>query len=115
MNANELSRRMAENAAAIVEHLLPNGKRKSGEWKAGSVSGETGQSLSVRLSGAKAGVWKDFATDEGGDLLDLWMAARGLSIAEAMDEAKAYLCIRDDQLAPPKQQFKRPKKPRCQA
>lgn len=115
MNAGELSRRMAGDAATIAEHLLPGGKRKSGEWKAGSVSGDEGQSLSVRLSGSKAGVWKDFATGESGDLLDLWMAARGLSIAEAMAEAKAFLNIRDDVLKAPQRQYTRPSKPRCQS
>ncbi len=56
MHAQELSQRMASEAAAIAQYLLPGGKRKAGEWAAGSVSGEPGQSLSVRLTGAKAGV-----------------------------------------------------------
>ena len=87
MNAAELSDRMAGEAANIAAYLLPAGKRKSGEWVAGSTGGEAGSSLSVRLSGAKAGVWKDFAAGEGGDLLDLWAKVRGLTIAQAMVEA----------------------------
>ena len=70
MNAAELSQRLADNAAAVAEYLLPKGKRAQGEWKAGSVSGEAGQSLSVRIAGAKKGVWQDFATGQGGDMLD---------------------------------------------
>ena len=77
MNAKELSQRMAGEAASIAQYLLPGGKRKAGEWVAGSTSGEEGQSLSVRLTGAKAGVWADFASGEKGDLLDLWAAVRG--------------------------------------
>ena len=69
MNAHELSQRMADDASGIAQHLLPRGKKASGEWKAGSTGGEEGGSLSVRLTGAKKGRWKDFATDEGGDLL----------------------------------------------
>lgn len=111
MNAHELSERMAERAADIASHLLPKGKKSAGEWKAGNVSGESGQSLSVRLTGAKAGVWKDFAGDAGGDLLDLWMAVRGVSLPEAMTEAKAYLGIRDTMPEKPAKHYTRPAKP----
>lgn len=95
MNAAELSQRLASDAAGVAAYLLPNGKKSGPEWKAGSVGGEAGGSLSVRLTGAKAGVWKDFQSGESGDLLDLWAAARGLSIAQAIAEAKQYLGIRD--------------------
>lgn len=111
MNAKELSDRMAAEAATIAEYLLPQGKKASGEWKAGSVSGEPGQSLSVRLTGAKAGTWKDFAAGHGGDLLDLWMAVRSCSLPEAMTEAKAYLGIRDSMPEKPAKTFTRPAKP----
>ena len=114
MNAHELSQRMAGDAAAIAQYLLPGGKRQSGEWKAGSLSGEAGQSLSVRLSGAKAGVWADFASGDKGDILDLWVKVRGVSVAAAMAEAKQYLGIRDTMPEKPQQAFKRPQKPKCQ-
>jgi twinkle protein len=113
MNAAELSLRMADHAEQIAQYLLPQGKKASGEWKAGSISGEPGQSLSVRISGAKKGVWKDFATSEGGDLLDLWCACRAQSLSEAMRDAKAYLGIRDDQPEPPRKTYRRPEKPTC--
>ena len=115
MNAHELSQRMAGDAAAIAQYLLPGGKRHAGEWKAGSLSGEAGQSLSVRLSGAKAGVWSDFASGDKGDILDLWAKVRGMSVASAMVEAKQYLGIRDTMPEKPHQAFKRPQKPKCQA
>lgn len=111
MNAKELSNRMAGEAATIAEYLLPKGKKASGEWKAGSVSGEAGQSLSVRLTGAKAGTWKDFAAGHGGDLLDLWMAVRSCSLADAMTEAKSYLGIRDTMPQKPAKVYPRPAKP----
>ena len=114
MNAHELSQRMAGDAAAIAQYLLPGGKRHAGEWKAGSLSGEAGQSLSVRLSGAKAGVWADFASGDKGDILDLWVKVRGVSVAAAMVEAKQYLGIRDTMPEKPQQAFKRPQKPKCQ-
>ena len=114
MNAAELSLKMAGDAAAIAQFLLPNGKRQAGEWKAGSVDGEAGKSLSVRISGAKAGVWADFASGDGGDLLDLWAKVRGLSMAAAMTEAKQYLGVRDTMPEREVKQFKRPEKPKCQ-
>jgi len=114
LNAKELSQRMASEAASIAQFLLPGGKRKAGEWVAGSTSGEEGQSLSVRLTGAKAGVWADFASGEKGDLIDLWAAVRGCSMAAAMTEAKQYLGVRDTMPEREVKQFKRPEKPKCQ-
>ena len=114
MNAAELSQSMASEAAAIAQYLLPGGKRQSGEWKAGSINGEEGKSLSVRLSGAKAGVWADFAAGTSGDLIDLWAAVRSLSISAAMAEAKQYLGIRDAMPEREKKSYKRPSKPQCQ-
>lgn len=113
MNAAELSQRMAGDAAAIAQFLLPGGKKHGAEWKAGSIGGDAGQSLSVRLTGSKAGVWRDFATSEGGDLLDLWMAARSCSMAEAMTQAKQHLGVRDTMPAREAREFRRPTKPQC--
>lgn len=113
MNAHELADALANDAAGIAAYLLPKGKKSSGEWKAGSIAGEEGHSLSVRLAGAKRGRWKDFATEQGGDLLDLWAATRSLSIAQAMAEAKQHLGIRDTMPERPRQAFCRPQKPSC--
>jgi twinkle protein len=112
MNAAEISQRLAANAASIAGYLLPNGKKAGPEWKAGSTAGEAGGSLSVRLTGAKAGVWKDFQSGESGDLLDLWAATRGLSVAEAIAEAKQYLGIRDTMPQKPHKAYTVPTKPK---
>lgn len=66
------------------------------EWCVGSTRGEAGASLKVHLSGAKAGVWSDFSTGEGGDLLDLWAAVRSLDFVPALKEAKAYIGVKDE-------------------
>lgn len=116
MNVKELSARLASRADDVAQYLLPRGKRQGREWKAGSTTGEEGASLSVCLVGEKAGRWKDFAGGEGGDLVDLWMACRGMDLKEALDEIKAYLGVRD--LEPPKKamtrDYRRPEKPHCQ-
>ena len=114
MNAKELAERMEKEASPIVPYLLPQGKRSSGEWKVGGTSGEAGQSMSVRLSGVKAGIWSDFATGETGDILDLWASVRGLSIAEAINEAQAYMGVRESMPDREEKSYKRPSKPKCQ-
>jgi len=94
MTAGEIAERLAEDAASVAMYLLPEGKRQGAEWCVGDITGKKGQSLRVRLTGTKAGVWRDFATEDGGDLLDLWAAVRALPIAKALDEAREFLGIR---------------------
>lgn len=115
MNSNELAMRMASEAAAITAFLLPGGKRHANEWKAGSIGGEAGNSLAVRLTGVKAGVWADFATGQKGDILDLWAAVHGQTISQAMAAAKQYLGIRDAMPERPAMAFKLPERPKCTA
>lgn len=116
MNAKEIAQRLADDAEGIATYLLPNGKRQGREWKAGSTAGEEGGSLSVCVRGNKAGVWADFGTNEKGDLLDLWMAVRALSLPEAMAEAMEHLGIRDTTPggAPVPKSYARPAKPKAQ-
>jgi twinkle protein len=114
MTPREIAERLAQDAESIASMLLPNGKREGHEWRAGSVDGDAGKSLGVHLTGSKAGVWQDFAAGKGGDLLDLWVAARGVTLAEAIAQAKAHLGIRDPQFHPmPAKQFRRPERPQC--
>ncbi len=95
----EIVDRLTGNIGALCEHLLPNGRREGAEYCCGSVRGEPGKSLGVHLTGAKAGVWKDFATGQGGDLLDLIAATLGLDTADAIGWAKNWLGV-DDGAAP---------------
>ena len=76
MNAKELSMALAARAESVAAYLLPAGKRQGAEWKVGSADGEPGKSLSVRVKGDKAGLWRDFGGDEGGALIDMWCAVR---------------------------------------
>ena len=96
MDANEVKKKLCENAENVCMHLLPNGIRKSDEWCVGSLSGESGQSLRVRLSGDKCGIWKDFSDEESGDnLLQLWVQCKNITFVEALTEAKDYLGYKD--------------------
>lgn len=111
MNWLEISNRLANEATAIAEMLLPNGKRVGPEWVIGSVDGEAGHSLKVRITGAKAGVWKDFASDKGGDLIDLWAAVNHVSLKDAYVAACEYLGVAEPKFTGPKREYTKPAKP----
>ncbi len=92
---SDIAAQLAERAEQLCRHLLPEGRREGSEWRCGSVRGEAGKSLGVHLTGAKAGVWSDFASGEGGDLVDLVKAVTGLDTAGAIRWAKSWLGIGD--------------------
>jgi hypothetical protein len=75
----ELYAALQERTREVAMHLLPHGKFSSNRncYLVGNVQGVPGESLSIQLSGKHAGMWKDFATDEGGNLFHLWAAVRG--------------------------------------
>ncbi|HAT9215383.1 TPA: AAA family ATPase [Legionella pneumophila subsp. pneumophila] len=93
MMAKEISRLLSQRTEDIARYLLPNGKIVGNEWRAGSISGEAGQSLGVHLTGEKSGIWCDFENGDGGDLLDLWAKTQNLTLPEAIKEAIHYLGI----------------------
>jgi len=111
MNANEVSRLLADRAIEVAEYLLPAGKKKSAEWRAGSVLGDAGDSLGVHLNGNKAGVWSDFSSGEKGDLLDLWMASRGVNLVQAIKDASDFLGVKVDSTFREKRSFVKPVRP----
>lgn len=108
MRACELAERLGQQAEAVARMLLPNGKRDGAEWRCGSVQGEPGDSLGVHLTGSKAGVWSDFSTGQRGDAIGLWMAVKGVSLADACREAMEYLGISDDRPAHVRRQYRKP-------
>src|SRR3954454_17054894 len=95
MKANDIARLLARSIDSLVLVLLPAGKREGHEWFVGSVAGEPGHSLGIHLTGAKAGVWSDFATGESGDALDLVRAVLDVDMAEALRWSRRWLGIED--------------------
>jgi len=91
IEAKDIATRLASRAGDVAAYLIPNGKLDGNEWRAGNVTGTPGKSLGVHIAGDKAGVWQDFATGEGGDLLNLWQAVRGCDFKQALNEAADYL------------------------
>ena len=76
-DAQALKSQLVQNLPATLHALLPNGFVRAGKFLIGDVSGGKGESLVVELHGAKAGLWHDFATGDGGDILDLWASVKG--------------------------------------
>jgi hypothetical protein len=71
IDVGQIAQMLAARVHDLVAELLPGGRREGHEWRTGSLAGEAGQSCGVHLTGARAGVWSDFATGERGDALDL--------------------------------------------
>jgi twinkle protein len=91
--AREISQMLAERAEDVARHLFPQGKREGHEWCVGSIEGEAGKSLKIRVEGLKSGLWADFATGGSGDMLDLWSLRYGLDFGSTLKEARSYLGI----------------------
>ena len=97
--ASDLARRLAQNAESVCRHYLSNGRRHGRYWLVGDIDNSAGRSLYVRLTGPEsgkgaAGKWTDAATGEGGDLLDLIAANRGLrTLRDTLDEARRFLNV----------------------
>ena len=69
--------RLIGNLRGVLPYLFPAGVFRHGKFLVGDVQGNKGDSLTVEVSGGKAGMWHDFATGEGGDIIALWAAATG--------------------------------------
>lgn len=95
--AEELSQKLADNCLSICQHLLPNGKKNGKYYEAGSVYGEKGKSLKVDLTKAR---FADYASDDHGDMLDLWKASKGIStMYEAIIDVADYFGLVEDFVA----------------
>jgi hypothetical protein len=86
----EISEALAPHVDQLVPRLLSHAVRHGGYWLCGDVSGTKGDSLTVIR---RSGHWKDFATGEHGDLLDLINATvyAGGNIREARHWALTWL------------------------
>lgn len=96
-SAAELARLLADNITRLAPELLPHGKKDGAEWRVGSLAGEPGQSLAVRLTGARRGLWCDFSSGERGDALDLVAACLFAgNRKDAMAWASSWLGLTDN-------------------
>jgi putative DNA primase/helicase len=77
-STEEVRNRLLGQLEDVLRHLLPNGKRRYQQYHVGNVQGDSGDSLKVELQAPRAGMWKDFATGESGDIFDLWANVKGM-------------------------------------
>ncbi|MDF2235389.1 toprim domain-containing protein [Albimonas sp. CAU 1670] len=83
----------------VARRYAPNGRRDGPVWRAlnpGRADRSVG-SFWVNLAGPHVGRWRDEATGEGGDMLDLIQLALGCDRAAAVQEARAFLGIAEDE------------------
>lgn len=98
-NPADLAQRLARNAEAVCRRYLSNGRRQGRYWTVGDVRNAPGRSMFVRLSGPEsgpgaAGHWRDGATGEYGDLLDVIRQSCGLvEFKDVADEARSFLSL----------------------
>lgn len=73
VDAGEVARMLDVRIRLLAPTLLPNGREERHEWVARNPTRADGSpgSFRIRLTGAKAGLWSDFATKDAGDALDL--------------------------------------------
>lgn len=67
---------LAARAPQLALELLPGGHREGTEWVCPSQASPFGCSVSVHLTGARAGVWAAWAAGEAGDIPDLIAATK---------------------------------------
>jgi hypothetical protein len=78
VDAADIRARLHADPKAFVQWLFSGRAFCSRhEARIGNVNGAAGSSLSIALAGQDAGLWKDHATGEGGDLIALFMAYMG--------------------------------------
>lgn len=108
MRATEIASLLAREVERVAAKLLPDGKRKGAEWVCGDIDGSAGDSLKLRVSGDKAGVWSDFATGESGDLIGLWMQTQNCDLPTACKDAMDFLGVREAKVENPRRQWSKP-------
>jgi hypothetical protein len=98
-DAADLAARLGREAEAVCRTYLSSGRRVGRYWVVGDVRNSPGRSMFVRLAGpargpGAAGRWRDPATAEYGDLLDVIREALGLrGFREAAEEARRFLGV----------------------
>lgn len=85
-NMSEVSALLAMQARSVAAELLPHGRMNGRHWVARCPwrDDRSPGSFIVDVSGQRAGRWKDFATGEHGDLLDLVERTLGMGRGDAL-------------------------------
>ena len=79
MDTAALRTALLDRLESVLYYLLPHGRIRGDKFYVGDVDGNPGKSLVVELNGPRRGLWKDFSSDEGGDVIELWARTHGTS------------------------------------
>ncbi len=78
ISADSIRERLNASAQEFVQWLFSGRALVSrGQARVGDTHGTPGASLSIQLTGPDTGLWKDHATEQGGDLIGLYRACMG--------------------------------------
>ena len=92
MPVDVLARRLREESDRIFPLLLPKARRVgSNKIVCSNIYGGFGNSLKADVAGQRKGYFKDFATQESGDVLDLLSMQTGLRGKDLFSLARTYL------------------------
>lgn len=96
-DARELADRLAREAEDVCRRYLGAGRRRGRYWQVGDVRNAPGRSMFVRLvddGPRRAGKWRDAATGERGDLLDVIRESESFhAFADVAEEARRFLAL----------------------
>ncbi len=96
-SAHDLACRLAQYAEPVCRHYLSNGRRVGRYWIVGDVRNTPGRSMYVHLTASAhgpVGKWRDLATGEHGDLLDVIRESCGLvDFRDVAEEARRFLAL----------------------
>jgi hypothetical protein len=94
-NYPEVHQLIRDNIRVLCSRFFPHGKLLNGhEWAVGSVAGDPGESLKIELNDpVRAGMFKDWATDDKGTFLDLLKLSRNFSLDQAVMDVCATLGV----------------------
>jgi len=101
VSVGEIEAGLVSNAERLCWELFPNGRVQGALFRIGNLRGDPGQSLFVRIGGAKAGNWRDMHGEavngrDRGDLL--WLVACALfggDLGKAVAWARSWLHLDD--------------------
>lgn len=108
MEIKELNKLLTDRVEDVCYLLYPSGHVEGNYFMLGGVDGEQGRSLRVYLNGENRGRWRDYAGDDHGDLVDLWMLSRRIGVKEALIEIKNYIGVHEHKFLGKKKSFNKP-------
>lgn len=91
MKTNEIKDLLIQSISRVISELIPGGSFQSGRYVAGSIHGGEGKSFSMITAGPNIGTWKDFSTDQHGDILKLFYYRNGETYPGMIAAATEFL------------------------